>query len=45
MLDEFSSKEFFKNNGYWAKKFGVQFGGKYIDVFGVNRKFFPILKS
>ena len=36
MLDEFSSKEFFKNTGYWAKKFGVQFGGKYIDVFGIN---------
>ena len=36
MLDEFSSREFFKDTGYWAKKFGVQFGGKYIDVFGVN---------
>jgi hypothetical protein len=36
MLDEFSSKEFFKDTGYWAKKFGVQFGGKYIDVLGIN---------
>ena len=36
MLDEFSSKEFFSSTGYWAKKFGTQFGGKYIDVFGIN---------
>jgi hypothetical protein len=36
LLDEFSSKEFFSSTGYWAKKFGVQLGGKYIDVFGVN---------
>ena len=36
MLDEFSSKEFFNGKGYWAKKFGVQAGGKFIDVFGVN---------
>ena len=36
MLDEFNSKEFFKDTGYWAKKFGVQAGLKYIDVFGIN---------
>ena len=36
MLDEFNAKEFFKNNGYWGKKFGVQGGLKYIDVFGIN---------
>jgi hypothetical protein len=36
MLDEFSAKEFFKSNGYWAKKFGVQGGLKYIDFFGID---------
>lgn len=36
ILDEFNSKEFFKSNGYWGKKFGVQAGLKYIDVFGIN---------
>ena len=36
MLDEFSAKEFFKSNGYWAKKFGIQGGIKYIDVLGID---------
>jgi hypothetical protein len=36
MLDEFNSKNIFKNNGYWANKYGVQAGFKYINVFGVD---------
>jgi hypothetical protein len=36
MLDEFNSKEFFKNNGFWANKYGIQAGAKYIDMFGIN---------
>lgn len=36
MLDEFVSKEFFKSNGYWANKFAVQAGLKYIDVLGID---------
>ena len=36
LLDEFLLKEAFKNNGYWANKFGYQLGGKYIDAFNVK---------
>jgi hypothetical protein len=36
MLDEFNSKNIFKNNGYWANKYGVQAGFKYINVLGVD---------
>jgi hypothetical protein len=36
MLDEFNSKEFFKASGYWANKFAVQGGIKYINVLGIN---------
>jgi hypothetical protein len=36
LLDEFTSKELIAGNGYWANKFGVQFGGKYFNAFGVN---------
>jgi len=36
MLDEFISREFFKSNGYWAKKFAAQAGLKYINVLGVD---------
>ncbi len=32
MLDEFNFKYFFKGNGWWANKFGVQAGVKYIDL-------------
>ncbi|WP_276133358.1 hypothetical protein [Polluticoccus soli] len=35
-LDEFTSKELAAGDGYWANKFGIQFGGKYFDAFGVN---------
>jgi hypothetical protein len=36
ILDEFSAKEFFKANGYWAKKLGGQLGFKYINVFNID---------
>jgi hypothetical protein len=36
MLDEFNSKNIFKNNGYWANKYGIQAGFKYIDVLGIE---------
>ena len=36
MLDEFTAKEMFANNGYWANKYGIQLGGKYFDAFGVR---------
>ncbi|MES2518266.1 MAG: hypothetical protein V4585_09180 [Bacteroidota bacterium] len=36
MLDEFNSKEIFKANGFWANKFGIQGGLKYINVFGID---------
>jgi hypothetical protein len=36
LLDEFNSKNIFKNNGYWANKYGVQAGIKYIDVLGID---------
>lgn len=36
MLDEFTAKEFFGGNGYWANKFGIQFGVKGFDAFKIN---------
>jgi hypothetical protein len=36
MLDEFIAKEIFKSTGYWANKYGMQGGIKYIDVFGIS---------
>ena len=36
LLDEFFLKEVRAGNGWWANKFGVQMGGKYIDVFSVK---------
>jgi hypothetical protein len=35
MMDEFLTKYFFNNQGSWTKKYGLQLGGKYVDVFGV----------
>ena len=32
LLDEFNVKNFFSNNGWWANKWGVQAGVKYIDI-------------
>ncbi len=35
-LDEFLLDNLREGNGWWANKFGVQLGGEYIDVFGIN---------
>lgn len=35
-LDEFFLKEVKGGNGWWANKFGLQLGGKYINVFGIK---------
>lgn len=36
MLDEFFLKEVRAGKGWWGNKFGVQLGGKYIDVFKIR---------
>lgn len=36
MLDEFNLKEVRDGKGWWANKFGVQLGGKYIDVLNIK---------
>ncbi|MEO5908450.1 MAG: capsule assembly Wzi family protein [Ginsengibacter sp.] len=36
LLDEFLIHEIVKGNGYWANKYGYQFGIKYIDAFKIN---------
>lgn len=36
MLDEFLLKEVRDGKGWWGNKFGVQLGGKYIDVFKIK---------
>ncbi|MBA2250225.1 MAG: hypothetical protein H0W12_08535 [Chitinophagaceae bacterium] len=36
LLDEFQLKHITKNDGYWANKYGLQGGFKYIDAFGIN---------
>ena len=36
LLDEFLLSEVKKNRGWWANKWGMQFGAKYIDAFGIN---------
>ena len=35
-LDEFTAKNFFSHNGYWANKWALQLGGKYFDAFSVK---------
>lgn len=35
MLDEFVIDNIRKGNGWWANKFAMQFGGKYVDAFGL----------
>ena len=35
VLDEFVIREIRAGNGWWANKFAVQVGGKYIDAFGI----------
>ncbi|MEX2235756.1 MAG: hypothetical protein WD824_26595 [Cyclobacteriaceae bacterium] len=36
MLDEFVIDNIREGNGWWANKFGVQVGGKYVDAFGLQ---------
>ena len=36
VLDEFFLKEVRAGNGWWANKFGLQLGGKYINVLGLK---------
>ena len=36
MLDEFLLSEIKKNRGWWANKWGIQLGAKYIDAFGIK---------
>ena len=36
MLDEFVIDNIRAGNGWWANKFAVQLGGKYVDAFGVR---------
>lgn len=36
LLDEFNLTELRKNDGWWANKYGIQLGGKYIDAFGIS---------
>lgn len=35
-LDEFLLSEIRKNEGWWANKWGIQLGAKYIDAFGIS---------
>jgi hypothetical protein len=35
-LDEFLLSEIKANNGWWANKWGIQLGGKYINAFGIS---------
>ena len=36
LLDEFNLKEIKKNDGWWANKWGLQLGAKYINAFGIK---------
>ena len=36
LLDEFNLKEVKKGNGWWANKWGLQLGAKYINAFGIK---------
>ncbi|MEI9911162.1 MAG: hypothetical protein WDO71_16720 [Bacteroidota bacterium] len=36
LLDEFKLSEVKAGNGWWANKFGIQLGAKYIDAFGIK---------
>ncbi len=36
LLDEFKLSEIKNNRGWWANKWAIQLGGKYIDAFGIN---------
>ncbi|HYC39432.1 MAG TPA: hypothetical protein VEB63_03015 [Chitinophagaceae bacterium] len=36
LLDEFLLSEIRRNRGWWANKWGIQLGGKYVDAFGLR---------
>ncbi len=36
LLDEFNLSQIKKNNGWWANKWGLQLGAKYINAFGIK---------
>lgn len=36
LLDEFNLSEIKANDGWWANKFGIQLGAKYVDAFGIK---------
>jgi hypothetical protein len=36
LINELTSKELFAGNGYWANKWGIQFGAKYFNAFGIQ---------
>jgi hypothetical protein len=36
LVDEFNLKQVTANTGWWANKWGIQLGAKYIDAFGVK---------
>ena len=36
VLDEFLLDRIREGNGWWGNKFGFQFGGEYVDVFGIE---------
>ena len=36
LLDEFNLREIRKNDGWWANKWGLQLGAKYINAFGLK---------
>lgn len=42
LLDEFSLTEFRKNNGWWANKWALQAGAKYIDALGIKNLDFQV---
>ena len=36
LLDEFQLKQLKSNTGWWANKYGIQLGAKYVDALGIN---------
>ncbi|GAC1490564.1 MAG: hypothetical protein NVS1B13_20360 [Flavisolibacter sp.] len=36
LFDEFKLSELKANRGWWGNKYGIQWGGKYIDAFGIS---------
>jgi hypothetical protein len=42
VLDEFLLENIKEGNGWWANKWGIQFGAKYVDAFGVPNLDFQV---